>query len=227
VGRKDGQERMKQEHVSFPCGNLRLEGIYFSTWATGPVPAVVLCHPHPLYGGSMHNNVTFAMAEGLVAIGISALLFNFRGVGGSGGTYDGGIGEQDDVRAALDYLQGREGVDRQRLGLAGYSFGGGVVLPVACEDERVCAFALVSPYLEEGRCEILKSCVKPKLIVGGQGDDVVTPAEIALYAGMAAEPKKVELVNGADHLWMGYEDRLSHSVAVFFSTAFKGLGQGI
>jgi fermentation-respiration switch protein FrsA (DUF1100 family) len=60
--------------------------------------------------------------------------------------------------------------------------------------------------------------------VGGNRDDVVTPAEIELYAGMAAGPKKVEVVDGAGHLWTGYEDRLSHSVAVFFSTAFKGLG---
>ena len=139
---------MKPQQVSFACGSLKLEGLYYGVESAGPVPAVVVCHPHPLYGGSMRNNVTYALADALVKCGIAALLFNFRGVGRSQGSHGGGIAEQEDVRAALDWLGPGKGVDAGRLGLAGYSFGAGVAYPVGCRDERVKAIALVSPYFE-------------------------------------------------------------------------------
>lgn len=213
---------MKKKQVTFPCGTLELEGIYFSVQSSSPVPAVVVCHPHPLYGGSMYNNVTFAIAEALVADGIAALLFNFRGVGGSSGAYCGGVGEQEDVRAALDYLQMLEDIDQQKLGLAGYSFGGGVVLPVACEDGRVAAFALISPYVEKAWCGVLGSCNKPKLVIGGTRDDIATPDMINMCAGMATGPNRIEMIDGADHFWTGYESRMAQIVADFFSAALRG-----
>jgi alpha/beta superfamily hydrolase len=76
---------MKKEYVTFPCGKLKLEGIFFEAGAGDPLPAVVVCHPHPLYGGSMNNNVTMAIAGALGELPLNALLFNFRGVGASGG----------------------------------------------------------------------------------------------------------------------------------------------
>jgi alpha/beta superfamily hydrolase len=212
---------MKEDHVTFPCGKLTLEGIYFKAQPGGPVPAVVVCHPHPLYGGSMHNNVTYTIARALVSKNIAALLFNFRGVGSSSGAFSGGTGEQDDVRAALDYLQSLEGIDGKKLGLAGYSFGGGIVLPVACSDERVSAFALISPYSENKQDDMLGKCAKPKLIMGGSMDDLVSPDEVQLCASIAAGPKKVEIVGGADHFWGGYEDRMAWLTAAFFSDSFK------
>jgi uncharacterized protein len=212
---------MKQEKVSFPCGKLKLEGIYFTAGSASPEPAVVVCHPHPLYGGSMHNNVTYAIAAALVSVNIAALLFNFRGVGGSDGAYGGGTGEQEDVGAALDYLQSRKGTDGRKLGLAGYSFGGGVVLPVACADERVRAFALISPYSEDRQYAALINCAKPKLIIGGSVDDMVSPGEVELCASAAAGPKKVEIIDGADHFWGGYEQKMAGLTAEFFSDSFK------
>ena len=74
---------MKPQQIVFPCGELKLEGLFYSVEAKEPVPAVAVCHPHPLYGGSMHNNVTYAIADALEKSGIAALLFNFRGVGRS------------------------------------------------------------------------------------------------------------------------------------------------
>ena len=218
---------MKQERIIFPCGQLRLEGIMFKPQSTALLPAVVVCHPHPLYGGTMHNNVTYALAAALSAENICALLFNFRGVGGSTGSFGGGAGEQEDVRAALDYLQSRADIDQSRLGLAGYSFGGGVVLPVACGDSRVAAFALISPYAEGGQYESLKGCGKPKLIVGGGNDNLVTPAEVQKYDLMAGEPKVFEMVKGADHFWGGYEDELARIAAAFFTDAFRQKDQGM
>ena len=207
---------MKPRQIIFPCGAISLEGLFFTAGGGLPVQAAVVCHPHPLYGGSMHNNVTFAVAGALVKAGIAALLFNFRGVGGSSGRHGGGTAEQDDIRAAFDWLQGQPDVGKERLGLAGYSFGGGVALPVACADGRVKAVALISPYFESPPAALLKECLKPKLIMGGDGDSMVSAPAVEQYGREAAEPKALELVEGADHFWGGYEGKMAERVAAFF-----------
>ena len=207
---------MKPKRITFPCGELKLEGLYYGIDAKEPVPGVVVCHPHPLYGGSMHNNVTYAIADALVKSGIAALLFNFRGVGGSQGGYGGGIAEQEDVSAALDWLGSGKGVDEGRLGLAGYSFGAGVAFPVGCSDGRVMAIALVSPYFENAPIPLFKGCLKPKLILSGSADDMVPAEDVEKYGHEAAEPKKCEIIIGPDHFWGGYERPMSEKVAGFF-----------
>ena len=207
---------MKPQDITFACGELKLEGIYYGIDAKDPVPAVVVCHPHPLHGGSMHNNVTYAIADALVQSGISALLFNFRGVGRSQGSYGGGIAEQEDVMAALDWLGMGKGVDGERLGLAGHSFGAGVAFPIGCRDARVKVVALVSPYFESSLLSLLKSCLKPKLILGGSQDDMVPAQDVEKYGREAAEPKKCEITKGPDHFWGGYERPMAEKVAAFF-----------
>ncbi len=214
------------ENVIFPCGKLKLEGLFFGTGSKGPVPAVVVCHPHPQYGGSMNNNVTYAIARALAKVTINAFLFNFRGVGTSDGSYGGGIHERQDVIAALDWLQKRPDVDPAKLGLAGYSFGAGVVFPVACSDERVQGVALVSPHFEDAPESLLRSCAKPKLIMGGSEDQVVPANTVLLYGSQAAEPKQVEIIKGPDHFWNGYEDNITEAVAGFFGALFTK-NQGI
>lgn len=207
---------MKPLDIVFPCGEIKLEGLYYGVETNGTVPGIVVCHPHPLYGGSMHNNVTYAVAGAVVKSGIAALLFNFRGVGRSGGRHGGGSAEQQDILAALDWLKGHTGVDKERLGLAGYSFGGGVALPAACADERVKALALISPYFERPPAALLRDCRKPKLIMGGGSDGMVLPSALEQYCREAAEPKTFEMVKGADHFWGGYEGRMAEKVAGFF-----------
>jgi len=214
---------MKPQHIIFPCGEIKLEGLYYGIAAQGPVPAVAVCHPHPLYGGSMHNNVTYAVADGLVKSGMAALLFNFRGVGRSGGRHSGGTAEQDDIKAALGWLQGQPVVDKERLGLAGYSFGGGVALPVACADERVKCVALISPYFESPPISLLRGCAKPKLIMGGGSDDMVPPSDVEQYGREAGEPKTYEMIKGADHFWGGYEGPMADKVASFFNLSLRAL----
>jgi alpha/beta superfamily hydrolase len=220
VGGENGEEAMKKGHIIFPCGNLKLEGIYYEAGTTEPRPAVVVCHPHPMYGGSMDNNVTLAIARALNHIPVNALLFNFRGVGRSEGSYGEGIAERDDIKAALDWLEKCPGVDKGRLGLAGYSFGAGVVLPVACDDARVKGFALVSPFLQGTEDAGLRRCTKPKLIVGGNEDDIIGTDLFVLYEREAAEPKQVQIVTGADHFWLGFEEEMSNIVAGFFGDLF-------
>ncbi|MDD5288422.1 MAG: CocE/NonD family hydrolase, partial [Dehalococcoidales bacterium] len=155
---------MTARHVTFPCGGVQLEGVLHLPEGTGRFPAVVICHPHPLYGGDMDNNVVVAICSALVKSAIVCLRFNFRGAGDSGGSFGGGVGEQDDVKAALDFLANSPQIDSMRIGLAGYSFGGSVVLPVALMDSRVKQLALISPALKEAGWAQLKDYVLPKLI---------------------------------------------------------------
>src|SRR5438093_13728759 len=113
--------------MTFASGVLTLEGALNLPERT-PAPGIVVCHPHPMYGGDMHNNVVDAVCQTAAANGIVALRFNFRGAGGSEGIYDNGVGEQDDVGAALAYLRELPEVDGARVALAGYSFGAAIAL---------------------------------------------------------------------------------------------------
>src|SRR5438876_1190475 len=122
---------MPTERIAIPAGELELDAALDTPDNGPPAAIVVICHPHPQYGGDMENNVVVAIADGLVRDGIAALRFNFRGVGISEGTYDGGAGEQDDARAAIQYARSLVGISR--VGLAGYSFGSGVAAAVAVE----------------------------------------------------------------------------------------------
>jgi len=212
---------LRQNAVTFPCGKLTLEGLCYLPDGDGVFPAVVLCHPHPLYGGSMDNNVVLSVSSALVERSIIAFMFNFRGVGGSQGSFGDGIAEEEDVSAAINWLASQPVVDISRLGLSGYSFGASVALPVACADERVRAVALIS--LPPGPLQIsqLKGCTKYKLIVCGTNDFVVSFDQAKLMNQEAAEPKQLEFVSGADHFWGGYESTLGEKVAVFFEDKFQ------
>jgi alpha/beta superfamily hydrolase len=130
---------MKETRVTFPSRELLLEGILGMPAGAGPFPAVIVCHPHPLYGGTMDNNVVCAITERVTQESFASFRFNFRGVGGSRGEFDEGIGEQADVEAAVSFVGKLEDVDQQRVGLAGYSAGAGFALPVGSDDARVTA----------------------------------------------------------------------------------------
>src|SRR5262249_28427158 len=128
------KERIVEEHVTFPASEITLEGLF---WAPPQTPAVgvVLCHPHPLYGGEMHNNIVSALADTLQQAGMATLRFNFRGVGRSGGEHGGGEAEVEDVKAAVTYLLSRQTVPT--VVVAGYSFGSMVGLRAGAADPRV------------------------------------------------------------------------------------------
>src|SRR3989449_10367061 len=101
---------LEHGQATFASGALILEGVLDLPERT-PAPGIVVCHPHPMYGGDMHNNVVDAVCQTAAADGIVALRFNFRGAGGSEGTYDNGVGGQDDGGAALAYLRGMPEAD--------------------------------------------------------------------------------------------------------------------
>ena len=195
-----------------------LEGVLELPDHPPPLPAVLLCHPHPVYGGNMDNNVIVGIGRKLVKKGFAVLRFNFRGTGRSKGFFDEGIGEADDARAALAYLRGREEVDPCRIGLLGYSFGGMIAFSVGVREDAIKALAGISPVLADG---VLKSCYKPKIIISGADDDVVPASAILREIDKAGGPEAINLemkiINGADHFWWGYESEISGTVADFFS----------
>jgi putative ATPase len=214
--RKKRSRKVKSVQVEFPCGGITLEGELHLPPGEGPFPAVVVCHPHSLYGGNMDNNVVMAICEALSAESVAALRFNFRGVGGSGGAFGGGTGERDDVAAALDFVSGAGKIDPSRLGLAGYSFGGGVALPVAIRDERVGRLALVSPALSESGWEQLETFARPKLVIVGEADSVIRLERFRQLVGASRRPTAYRAVAGVDHFWGGHEADLGAQLAEFF-----------
>lgn len=164
----------------------------------------------------MLNNVTMALSSALAEKSMVALMFNFRGVGGSQGRYGNGIAEQYDVAAAIDWLNSQQPVDSSRVGLAGYSFGATVALLCACVDDRVKAVALISIPPGPSQMTQLQGCPRPKLMIGGTNDFVLPIEQAKLMNQEAAEPKQFELIDGADHFWMGYETVLAEKVVTFF-----------
>jgi hypothetical protein len=195
-----------------PAG--KLESMLWTSPLAHPPRAAVVCHPHPLFGGTMHNKVVFQTAKALHELGIPVLRFNFRGAGLSEGVHDNGIGEQDDVRAALDYLA-REFPGAPTL-LAGFSFGSRVGLKVGCEDPRVQELIGVGVptdnVLDDLDRHFLSRCQKPKLIVQGSADEFGPLKSIeALFVAMP-DPKKLVIVEGADHFLKGKLDQLAAAI---------------
>jgi alpha/beta superfamily hydrolase len=210
---------VKEERITFNCGKLRLEGILSIPDGEGPFPAVVVCHPHPLYGGDMYNNVVSVVSVALVQASLVSLRFNFRGVGSSQGEYGGGIGEQEDVEAAISYLATLDEVDTGRMGFAGYSAGAGFGITVACSDKRVKALAAISFPLSMFDFECLKGCAKPKMLVCGERDDFTPVDRFVEFCQSLPGPKECGTIAGADHFWWGHESEVADRVAGFFAEA--------
>jgi len=207
--------------AEFPCSELSLEGVWHLPDVEGLYPGVIVCHPHPQYGGNMSDHVVVAICQALSRNSIAAFRFNFRGVGRSGGSFGGGIGEQEDIKAALSFVMSSPGIDGERMGLAGYSFGAGVALSVAVQDERVGRLALVSPALFGDGWEKLKGYTKPKFLAVGDADFVLRLDNFRKHIKDVAEPKQYQVISGADHFWWGYREILAEKVADFFTAGFS------
>lgn len=195
----------------------RLEALLWTSSSAEPPFVAVVCHPHPLYGGTMHNKVVYQAAKALHSRGATVLRFNFRGVGQSGGAHDNGRGEQDDVGTAIDYLA--KEFPGQPVLLAGFSFGSWVGLRVGCGDERVQRLVGLGLPVDNVDMSFLQGCRKPKLIIQGGNDQFGSQPKLeALFAGLP-EPKKLVLVEGADHFFTGQLDRVAAAMDAWLDQA--------
>jgi uncharacterized protein len=208
---------LTSRHVFFPCGDIQIEAELSLPEGKIPFPVVVICHPHPLYGGNMDNNVVTAICSALTKDSIATLRFNFRGVGNSGGKYNEGIGEQEDVRAALDFISQLPEIDNKRIGLVGYSFGGLMALSVAIGDSRVKQLALISPALKEKGWNQFKAYKMPKLVLIGDADNMVP---FRSFQHLFGETRQYQIIAGADHFWIGNELEISARIGRFFHEGF-------
>lgn len=202
-----------------PAG--RLEAILWSAPDEGnsvPPLAAVVCHPHPLFGGTMHNKVVYQTAKTIHRFGLPVVRFNFRGVGSSQGTHDKGIGEKDDVLAAIDFLVAKyPGVP---LLLAGFSFGAWVGLRAGCEDSRVAeliGLGLPVGDFDPRSFSYLERCDKPMLLASGEFDQYGPPnllrAMVEKLPEQVLQQTHVAIVSGGDHFFAGQLPTLDRTIA--------------
>jgi alpha/beta superfamily hydrolase len=192
----------------------QLEAIYRAPAEPATRVAVVL-HPHPLYGGTMHNPVVFQAARALHESGFATVRINFRGVGESTGRHDQGRGEVDDARAALDFLLAEQSGARE-VWVVGYSFGAAVGLRFGCADARVHRLIAIGTPVGMTDTSFLRDCAKPKLFIHGERDDVAPLAglERALESEIAA-PKDLVVIPRAGHFFENGMDELRAAIAAF------------
>lgn len=215
---------MSVEQVTFRSSdNLSLEGFLHLPPERGGLPGVVVCHPHPLYGGNMHNLVVAEICRCLNDQDIAALRFNFRGTGASEGRHTDGVHEPDDVMGALSYLESLERVDGGRLGVVGYSFGAFAGTKGGAADPRARAICGIAPPILLVDMSFLKASSKPKLFIFGSRDEI-TPLGpfMELFSELPGE-NRYEVLEGADHFLFGYEERAAELVAGFFAERLVGV----
>jgi alpha/beta superfamily hydrolase len=206
--------------IDGPAG--RLEAL-LNSGADNATHAALVCHPHPVYGGTMHNKVVFHAMKALNSFGFPVLRFNFRGFGLSAGEHDEGRGETDDVRAALDWL------DREfhlPLIFAGFSFGAAVGLGAACPDERVKVViglgVPMAPVAERNyELDFLRSCQKPKLFVSGSRDQFGPRAKLEELVKALPEPKKLVIIESADHFFEGRLREMREAIEIWLRETIR------
>ena len=199
---------MSEEHVTFAAGDLTIEGLLASPG--GGAPAAIVCHPHPLYGGSMFNNVVEAILAALWLLGYATLRFNFRGVGASEGEHDGGIGEADDALAALAFLKSQDGVRSDGAVMAGYSFGAAVATQAglrSADVSRIVAVALPLAMIPPPT-----GASKPILLASGDRDSYSPVPKLQELVAQLGASAQLEIVRGADHFFGGYESQLAAAI---------------
>lgn len=194
-----------------PAG--RLEALLESAPHLAPRRAALVCHPHPLYGGTMHTKAVFRAAKAAASLGFPTLRFNFRGVGQSEGEFGHEAGERDDARAALDALSGR--YPGLPVVLMGFSFGSVVGLAVGASDPRVSELVGMGVPVASSDLGFLRPVRKPKLIVQGSADVYGPRARVEALFDSLAEPKQIHWVEGADHFFTGRLEELQSAIRGF------------
>lgn len=195
--------------VFIPGPEGELEAI-FSYVSKNVTHLAILCHPHPLYGGTMHNKVVYSMATALNQLGYATIRFNFRGVGRSKGTFNHGIGEQRDVEAVLEHFD-RQYPDAIKI-IGGFSFGAKVGLLVGSREERISGLIGVGITIDVADFNFLLGYDKPKLVIQGSHDEYGSIRTLSEWFAKLKEPKKMAVIDGAVHLFDGKLNELKNAI---------------
>jgi alpha/beta superfamily hydrolase len=166
-----------------------------------PRAAVVFAHPLPIQGGTMHTKVVFQGAKALARIGCAVLRFNFRGVGRSGGAWDEGRGEMSDYRAAVDFMSAQ--YPDLELWAAGFSFGSYIAMTSGADDDRVCTLVGIAPPVDRYEFASVKLSAKPKFIIHGERDELISLKTVREFYARLQEPKELIEIDRANHLFDG------------------------
>ncbi len=204
---------MGENRIIFESGELKLEGLLARAQGNA---GVVITHPHPQYGGSMHNNVVESLVSAYGKGGFTTLRFNFRGVGRSEGHYDEGVGERDDVRGAIAYLKG---LGINAIHLAGYSFGAWVNAQAISDLEDVAQMIMVSPPVNFMDFSFLSHNAKIKLIISGERDDIAPPEMIQAFLPGWNNDSAFHTIKEADHFYGGQTGEIEAIVLDFLKNA--------
>jgi len=196
---------MKEEPTTFESGKLTLEGMMARPQGEGERRAAVVCHPHPLYGGSMYNNVVDAAIDALHAAGFATLRFNFRGVGRSEGEFDEGRGEAEDAAAAVRFLTAQSGMRPDRALLAGYSFGAMAALRAGSDVAEVGTIIAIAPPIGMIDPSIIETTTKPIVLVSGDRDSYCPATQLGALAARLGALAHLRIIAGADHFFGGRE----------------------
>lgn len=177
----------------------RLEALLQERDAHEHLVTAVVCHPHPLYGGTLHNKVAHRVASALFGMGVAVLRFNFRGVGASEGSFDQGRGELEDAQASLAFL--RERYPKARRWIAGFSFGSWVASRLAAGEADAEQLILIAPPVHTQTFEEMRTCVLPKLVIQGTADVICRPENLTRVFPEWADPKRLIEVPQASHFF--------------------------
>ena len=200
-------------YLTIPAGSFELES-HLREPEDEPAGAVVLCHPHPVYGGTMDNRVVYRAAKAAARGGFAALRFNFRGVGRSTGRYDQGLGEKEDVAAAINWLEAR--FPGKPLAVLGYSFGAWVGLQVGCLDPRIRAIAGIGLPLDMYNFDFLVDYPNPSLYIFATRDEFCSPMNLESLIRRLPFISKVHRIQGADHFFSEQVEEVEKLIEKFF-----------
>ncbi len=210
--------RIESLTIAGPAG--ALESLLEEPEDAEPRLAAVVCHPHPLYGGTMHNKVVYRLARGLRRAGVVALRFNFRGVGRSQGEHAHLTGEIEDARAELAYL--RERYPALPYALAGFSFGARVAMSLGCEPGGARFLMALGFSTRMGSWDFLARCATPKIFIHSTHDEFGPRAAFEPLYATVAEPKRLAWIEAEDHFFAGALDALEEEVYAAASAACGG-----
>ena len=185
------------------------EGLIATGTPGGVRAAVVIGHPHPQYGGTMHTKAVYQTAKALSRIGCAALRFNFRGVGLSVGAFDDGVGEQDDFTSALDFMRAR--YPDAPLWAAGMSFGSRIGLTVGARDPRVTTLIGIAMSLTSDM-SALRDSPKAKFFIHGERDEICPLKDLREFYAHAAEPKELVVIDAANHVFDGKVSEVADAI---------------